>query len=82
MNYSKVRLTLAGIIGIAGFFTIMGATGRSDYMTAIGEYYPLWKTAVQMIIGLAMMAFSAYTLKDWDDEDDEWEDWEDEIYED
>lgn len=81
MNYSKVRLTLAGIIGIAGFFTIMGATGRSDYMTAIGEFYPLWKTTVQMGIGLLMMGWSALQLKDWDDED-EWEDWEDEIYED
>lgn len=81
MNYSKVRFTLAGIIGIAGFFTIMGATGRSDYMTSIGEFYPLWKTIVQGGIGLLMMGWSALQLKDWDDED-EWEDWEDEIYED
>lgn len=81
MNYSKVKSTLAGVIGFVGFFLMIGGAGKSDLMTELGIYYPLWKTAVQMGIGVVMMAFSAYTLKDWD-EDEDWEDWEDEIYED
>ena len=83
MSYSKRTRTVAAIIGIAGFFLMMGGAGKSDLMTELGIYYPLWKTALQMGIGVAMMGISAIVFKDYDLEDDEdWEDWEDEIYED
>ena len=81
MSYSKVIKTVAGIIGIAGFFLMIGGAGTSDLMVETGVYYPLWKTILQMGVGLSMMCLSVFFFRDYDlDEEDE--DWDDEIYED
>ena len=66
MNYSKrIRKIrkIAVIIGIVGFFVLMGGAGKSDLMTEMGVSYPLWKTALQMGIGVAMMGFSALVIR-------------------
>lgn len=83
MNYLKVIKTVAGLTAFAGFFLMVGTTGRSDYMDAIGAYYPVTEMFPQMLIGLAMFAGGAFVAKKCDpDVDEDWEDWEDEIYED
>ena len=83
MNFSKVIRGTTGIMAVMGFFLMVGTAGRSDYMDAIGAYYPVTKMLPQMLIGLAMMIPAFFAFRDYELEDEEdWEDWEDEIYED
>lgn len=84
MNYSKVFRTISLVLFFAGFALIFGSAGTSDYMSAIGEYRPIWKTALMCLCGFALMTPMIFAFRDYDlgDEDDEWEDWDDEIYND
>ena len=83
MNYLKVTRTVAGLTAFAGFFLMVTTASTSDYMDAIGAYYPIASMIPKMLMGLFMMAGGLLVLKKSDpDVDEEWEDWSDEIYED
>lgn len=55
MNCLKIAKTIAEIITVAGFILLVGVVGTSDYMTEIGQYYPLSAMLPKMIIGMVMM---------------------------
>jgi hypothetical protein len=82
MNYLKVIRSITVIIAVIGVFVMIGGAGTSDLMVEMGEYHPLWKTALQMGVGLAMMTPAFFAFRNYELDDDDWEDWDDEIYED
>lgn len=83
MNYLKAIKTVAGLTAFAGFFLMVGSANTSDYMDAIGAYYPITAMIPQMLLGMAMFAGGVLTVRKCDpDVDEDWEDWSDEIFND
>lgn len=63
-NRRRVIRNLIGFIGFLGFVIILGAAGHSDYMDAIGEYYPLSALIKTSLIGVVMIIPSAFFIKE------------------
>lgn len=52
MRYLKKLINLMAIVG---FVVVFGTAGHSDYMIAVGEYYPFNELFKTLLIGVALM---------------------------
>lgn len=50
----KERLTqiVIRIMAIVGVLLFIGAVGQDDYLTELGIFYPVGKTALKMLVGI------------------------------
>lgn len=55
MRYSKMVERICTILAILGVIVIFGAVGQDDYMTEIGQVYPLYLTIAKIMLGTAMI---------------------------
>lgn len=73
--WNKVLSNLAGLGLIVGFFMMVGVAGASDYAIEIGEYLPWYYGWQYLVIGLVLMACSAFILSrleiEWEDYDED-----------
>lgn len=51
----KTARIITGFIMVFGIVLILGAVGTSDYMTEIGQYYPLSETLKMAGVGVLLM---------------------------
>ena len=51
----KTARIITGFIMVFGIVLILGAVGTSDYMTEIGQYYPLSETLKTVGVGVLLM---------------------------
>lgn len=51
----KTARIITGFIMVFGIVLILGAVGTSDYMTEIGQYYPLSETLKMVGVGILLM---------------------------
>ena len=51
----KTARIITGFIMVFGIVLILGAVGTSDYMTEIGQYYPLSETLKMVGVGVLLM---------------------------
>jgi hypothetical protein len=51
----KTARNITGFIMVFGIVLILGAVGTSDYMTEIGQYYPLSETLKMVGVGVLLM---------------------------
>lgn len=51
----KTARIITGFIMAFGIVLILGAVGTSDYMTEIGQYYPLSETLKMVGVGVLLM---------------------------
>lgn len=77
MTYStwKKIKTVSVALAFIGFFIILGAAGKSDYMDEIGQYYPFSNTLKVGLVGLLLMApaFVVGMISErlvWEDDDE------------
>ena len=68
MNYSKI----AKVLFIIGFFILVGAVGKADYMFELGKYYPISKTIKMCLVGLILMTFNVIKIKKYLKQENIW----------
>lgn len=51
----KTARIITGFLMVFGIVLILGAVGTSDYMTEIGQYYPLSETLKMVGVGVLLM---------------------------
>lgn len=51
----KTARIITSFIMVFGIVLILGAVGTSDYMTEIGQYYPLSETLKMVGVGVLLM---------------------------
>lgn len=55
MNFSKVITVVCTVLAVLGVIVIFGAVGQSDYMSEIGQVYPLKWTVFKIMLGVGMI---------------------------
>lgn len=55
MRCSKMIEKACAVLTLMGVIVIFGAVGQSDYMTEIGQVYPLHLTIAKIMLGTAMI---------------------------
>lgn len=48
-------MKLKNLLAVVGAIIYVGAMGNADYMVEIGANYPMWKTVVLSVFGIALM---------------------------
>jgi hypothetical protein len=67
--WNKVLNKVGGIVGIVGFFLMLGGVGSNDYMVEIGEYAPWYYGWQYLLAGLLLMGLSSLILSHTETED-------------